>query len=107
MPGKKLLVSSSERVEQTGKRAADEAISCAMKASDVVKGMGALVLEMRDRLKRANKPNAPDHDEENELISGGSSEENAKSKNGENKKDPLGGGLDDDEDDDIDAATGI
>eukprot|EP00392_Amoebophrya_sp_AT5.2_P004362 g4370.t1 len=37
--GKKLLVSSSERVEQTGRRAADEAISCAMKASDVVKGM--------------------------------------------------------------------
>ncbi|CAD7924615.1 unnamed protein product [Amoebophrya sp. A120] len=57
--GKKLLVSSSERVEQTGRRAADEAISCAMKASDVVKGMSALLLEMRDRLKRANKPSEP------------------------------------------------
>ncbi|CAD7935320.1 unnamed protein product [Amoebophrya sp. A25] len=57
--GKKLLVSSSERVEQTGRRAADEAISCAMKAGDVVKGMSALVLEMRDRLKRANRPSEP------------------------------------------------
>jgi len=69
--GKKLLVSSSERVEQTGRRAADEAISCAMKASDVVKGMSALLLEMRDRLKRANRPQDPDREDRS------SAEENA------------------------------